>query len=523
MGDKKLVDLKLDRYDHVWDLDTVVASQGNISGYIWPVIEYGNLSTTERKADVRQLRPGVFRKTIIEQIIADAGFTASGSYQVYDKYDRSVVAFANDSFVHSKAFTDKANVLSASARSTVRQELLSDFRTFLIVFQDRAATDPGNHWNGTEYTSTEVARFHVKLKYNMDLRDVYKGGSNPQIYMDIQLKRAGSNNWETLARNITAGVGDFTSFIYYDQVIEIDVDLNPGDKLRVWASNDPAIHRILGILLPGASIDITYTATDVVYGQQVQLAATLPDITQKDFFKDFLQNFGLIAIPDSFSKKLLLINMEDVYANKPIAQDITDKLIDATETVTYALTGYGVNNLLTYKNDDAVPATLGNGTMVLDNLTLEDNVTLFTSVFSASLKVPRLNGLNVTQIRKIDDPLKSLEFKTKTSPRILLDVKQSTPFNFFDGSRSKDVNMISLPNFDGLEYQNLLNDNYPEIQRMLNRPYVVVKSLVLKETDIADVDWRIPVYDKLSASYYYKNQITYIQGDESTISLIRLP
>jgi len=85
------------------------------------------------------------------------------------------------------------------------------------------------------------------------------------------------------------------------------------------------------------------------------------------------------------------------------------------------------------------------------------------------------------------------------------------------------VSQISLPTFTGLSYVDLLADNYVELARMLYRPFVVNKQILLTEVDISNIDWRIPVYDGKSASYYYKNLITYQQGSVSTISLIRMP
>jgi hypothetical protein len=522
LGNKNIRDLDLSQWDHIWDLNTVMLSQNNTEGYVWPVIDYGGLSETDRAADIAQLRPATFRKTIIEAIIREAGYTASGSYTSYDKYQRSIVPFTNDKFEHGKAFVDATSTISAAARNTVPQTLSNDYRDFIIVFQDKAVSDPGNHWNGSMYTATSVARVHVTANYNLDIRDQYKGGNTPQIGMSIQLSKS-NGEWINIAYNPHPTQGDFVSFVYVDQVLEVDADLSPGDRLRVFAHSDPATNRVLGIVQQGASISIKYTPTDVIYGQSVQLAATLPDITQKNFFKDFLQNFGLIVIPDNYTNKLLLLNMEDVYANKPIAADITNKLIDSEDEVNYSFSSYGINNYGKYKTDDAVPDGTGQGTMVLDNLTLDDSVTLFTSVFAATLKVNKLNGLFVSEIKKIDDPAKSSEFKTKTEPRILLNNNQNTLFDLYYGNTHVQVNSISMPTFDGLDYNTLFEDNYPEIKKMLYRPFAVVKEILLKEIDIANIDWTIPVYDRKSASYYYKNEIKYIQGDISTISLIKLP
>lgn len=515
LGDKNIRDLDLSNYDHIWNLSTVANSQFREDGYIYPVIDYGALSELDRRADVRTLRPATFRKTIIEAIIREAGYTASGSYTSYDKYNKSLLPFTNDLLTHGADYSEFLAGYSMSARKTVAESFYPEVTNRTIVFQDDAATDPKNLWNsGERYT----APFNMKVKINVlyTITQIKVPISNPphNVRVIVQRSNNGGASWSDIADSPTTNTGSGQQ-TFADQPIDAEVDLVAGDYVRVILVK--AVNRVSCTINAGASISITPVVEDSTYGSEIQLAATLPDISQKNFFKDFLQNFGLIVIPDNYKKELLLINMEDVYANKPIADDITDRLIDAPDNVTYSLTGYGINNHGKYKEDDNVIDGLGDGVMVFDNLTLNDNVTLFTSVFAATESAIKLGGLNVSRINK------GADFKTKTQPRILLNSLVNTSFQFYDGSGSQNVPTISLPLFAGLDYQTLFNENYPEILRMLNRPFVVTKPILFKETDIANIDWTIPVYDGKSASYYYKNQITYMQGDVSTISLIKLP
>lgn len=516
LGDKNIRDLDLSNFDHFWNLGTVANSQTNEYGFIYPVIDYGDISETERSADVRKLRPATFRKTIIEAIISEAGYTASGSYTSYDKYNRSIVAFSNDTFNHGPGYSDLINGYKMSARKTVDEGVFPNVTERLVVFQDDSTTDPYDLWNFNKdgYVSPLAMKVSVVVKYTITQRNMPLVNNPREIYMILQRSYNGGSTWIDEVTNQTLSNG-MTEQTFYDQQLEAVLDVAPGHFIRVVLKK--AVNRSYCIIHQGASISINPIKEDVIYGSEIQLASTLPDISQKNFFKDFLQNFGLIVIPDNYKKELLLINMEDVYANKPIADDITDRLIDSQDNVSYSLTGYGINNYGKYKDDDGVVDGLGDGVMVFDNLTLNDSVTLFTSVFAATETAIKLGGIPIPQINKGTD------FKTKTQPRILLNKLFNSSLDFFDGAGSQSVQMISAPVFAGLDYQTLFDENYPEIKRMLFRPFVVTKLILLKEIHIANIDWRIPVYDKKSSSYYYKNQITYMQGDVSTISLIKLP
>lgn len=522
IADKKISDLDLSEYDHTWNLTNVAASQSNTDGYVYPVIDYGSLSNDSRRADVRQLRPATFRKTIIEKIVSEAGYTISGNPLSYDKYVRSLIPFSNDKFSHSKAYAELISGLKVSARKTINQQIDSGTLEQLIILQDDATTDPGNAWDGYVYTSPNNFKATVTFKYSIDQRwTVPVGGSTPETYMFIDYNSgSGFNN---IAQNVTTCSQRLVLESFNDQVITVEINFKSGDQIRIRDLQQPATNRMQSVVKAGAELTITPISEDVIYGSSVQLSATLPDITQKNFFKDFLQNFGLIVIPNNYTKELLLINMEDVYGNKPIALDITEKIIDSPDDISYSFDGYGINNYGKYKDDDAVPDGTGDGVIVLDNLTLNDNVTLFTSIFAASVSNIKMGGVRVCEIKKISDPDKSLDFSIKTQPRILLNNYLSGQFILTDGANSNTVNLVSVPLFDGLSYADLFNENYPEIKRMLYRPFLVNKKILLKEIDIANIDWRIPVYDAKSASYYYKNQISYIQGNVSEISLIRMP
>lgn len=515
LGDKKITDLDLSEYDHIWNIENVMNSQDNVEGYVYPVIDYGTMSATERTVDARNLRPATFRKTIIEKIISEAGYTASGSYTSYDKYIRSIIPFTNDTFQHGPAYAEYLAGFNMSARKTVVQSVPRGPTDGLINFEDSATTDSSGSWHGDYYIAGATFKARVSMKYSITQMFNALFGTPGDVEIFVQKSTVGGGPWTDVGYSVTRNSSSLTQETFIDQPIDFEINMNPGDQLKVVYKK--AVNRVMFSMLAGSSFTVTPVAEDVIFGSGVQLSATLPDISQKNFFKDFLQNFGLIVIPDNYKKELLLINMEDVYANKPIADDISDRLINSPDDISYSMSGYGINNHGKYKGDDAVPDELGEGVMVFDNLTLNDNVTLFTSVFAASQSVFKLGGLSVVQINK------GADFKTKTQPRILLNRIINSNFYFVDGLVALPVLSVSLPTFDGLDYQTLFDENYPEIKRMLYRPFVVVKDILLRETDIANIDWTIPVYDRKSASYYYKNQITYMQGDVSTISLIKLP
>lgn len=521
IGDKKISELDLSAYDHIWNLTNVINSQTATDGYIYPIIDYGQLDDVLKEADARLLRPATFRKTIIEAIVAEAGYTIIGNALSYPKYLNSIIPFTNDKFEHGAGYDAQLATYKTSARNTVDQVTDEADIDTVVVLQDDATSDQYNQWNGSIFTAGNTYRAKLTFNYTIEQRDTFLGGGNVESYLRIEKLIGGV--WTTLGYNITtqSTVGGFSREVFRDQTVVATDDMSTGDQYRILHQQHPGANRMISIIYAGAKLTVEPISQDVIYGSEVQLSATLPDISQTNFFKEFLQNFGLIVVPNNYTKSLELINLEEVYANKPNAIDITDKGFRSVRDIKYSYGNYGINNYGRYKEDDAVPDGFGDGVMVFDNLTLENEVTLFTSVFAGTITSSK-QGLIFAEIKKIEDRLVSLEFKTKTQPRILLDVKQNAQLRIFDGNGSQVVNSISLPTFNGLSYADLFAENYPELQKMLYRPFIVELEMLISEVDLAQLDWRVPLYDGLTASYYYRNSIKYVQGGISRVNMIKM-
>lgn len=525
---KYITDIDLSAYDHFFNVFTIQESQSNTweDGYIWPIIDYGAISATEKIVDVKQLRPAVFRKILIDAIVADTGYTMSGVILSDLRHLTALIPFAGDKFEHAKRYQDTQTNNTATARNQILQTFPSSVNQQVVQFLDDAGTDPQNLWSGTEYAAPGTISVDVKLKYDIEIRDQYKGGTTPSV--NIQIQKFSAGVWTTLAENVHTAVGEFQNYMYEDQILETTTNLVSGEKIRINKTASPATDRVTGTLYPGASVQILNVLTDVIYGQEVQLEATLPKISQKDFFKDWLQNFGLIVIPDPYKKHITVINMQEVYENKYRAHDWTSKFTDRVPDIKYAFGSYGVQNFGRYKDDDNVPDGTGDGVLLFDNQTLKASIELFTSQFAASVFVNKMNGVNVTEIRKIEDPDKSLDFTIKTESRILLDSKQNISIQFFVGDALFTQGFISLPYFQkagspGLGYDELFAEYYPEILRMLYRPFVKTASILITPTDLQNIDFSIPIFDTKDQAYYYNNGILdYIAGEEAKISLIKM-
>jgi hypothetical protein len=119
IGKQKLLRI----YGHTWDIDTVVSSQKNTAGYIWPVVDYGTISypstTGTNIVDIRQMRPGFFLKTMVALMARQAGYRINPNSFLLKQplYDKLIVQFANDDFSHGADYQNTDDNLGMTVQN----------------------------------------------------------------------------------------------------------------------------------------------------------------------------------------------------------------------------------------------------------------------------------------------------------------------------------------------------------------------------------------------------------------------
>lgn len=522
--DKALQELNLSSFDHTWNLSTVSYSQINTSGFIYPIINYGALPGDSRTVDVRQLRPAVYNHSLIDKIITEAGYTYSGNVFQDPVFLKELIPFTNDKFEHSPEWIKNQSGYSAEARKDTLQVLGANNREYVINFPT-IISDPSNRFNGTEYIVQNVVKIKINLKYGIAVKDTFSGGSRPSTWVKFQKYVNGS--WMIIAENQHLVGPDFNEFFYYNnQELEVELNLNPGEKIRVLARHEPDTGRIRSDFLAGSTIKFTYLTTDVVYGQQVQMNMVVPKISQKDHLKDFMQRYCLTPVVDNYKKKITFYSFKNLYANKSIAKDWTEKFTNKKEEAEFSFGNYAQLNYGRYKDDENVTDEFGDGSFAVDNKTIKPETDLFSSVFSATESGAVLNNIQVLSIKKIENSAESTEFKIKTQPRIVVNKTYTgLGITFIDGITSGEPFILtSIPSFSELNYNTLFSKYYYElINYMLKKARKVTREVILEEIDIANLDHFIPIYDANEAKYYYLNQISdYIEGEPTKCEFIRM-
>ncbi|AMR33939.1 hypothetical protein A0256_22070 [Mucilaginibacter sp. PAMC 26640] len=543
-------------YEHLWTVDNIVASQKNTGGWIWPVIDYGNINyniTGINEIDVRNLRPGFFVKTAIDIIVKAAGYKAEGSLLSNPLYPLLIVQFSNDSFEHGTDYQTSLDNASAVLNKSSNQPInpnKNSAQTGTITFTGVDASNPELYQNST-YKAAATVTLAVEFKYGIQVIDTTTaGGSEP--YIDVRIIKY-SNGSSSVISNLEhratsrassgvfgSGVGhkDGKPVDYLQQKQNVDLVLQAGESIGVeyylWPNKD----RIKGTFYGGASLSITNKQTNVVYGQTVQCERIFPDIGQKDLLKDVLQRFGIICQTNSATGTVNFASFRDIVDNIPIAKNWSRRCLDQGKGISFQLGGYAQVNYLKYKEDDTVtPKGFADAQINVADKTLPASGMLFESQFAPTLSRPYIGG-SIAQIKMANSTDKDAEFSNSVSPRILINktidlrANNQRTIKFTDGNPSNDKylnDVISVPYFyssveaNSLLWEDLRKAYYPELEKILRQAKKVERYFMLTPRDILELDLLIPIYLEQDSAYYYINKIdSWRKGLPVKVELVKL-
>lgn len=540
-------------YDHTWDLDSVANSQTKTDGWIWPVVDYGLISTSDftTPIDVHYQRPGFFIKTAIDLLLKAAGYKGKGSLLSDPLCPLLICQFSNSSFDHG---TDEQNNPDYRSIQVQTGQNLSfshpnannptGYIPFSVILADQSHS---YRPLSDGYFAAEITKITASFSFSLTFTSSNPSHASYSSKLAIQIRLFDLND-SSVNTVLTEQVfnyadrGNGNAIIATNQTISFDTVLQAGQNLKVTYEFSGFTGSSFN-LQAGATFAVTNKIQTVQFGQTVQCERILPDVSQKDFLKDTLQRFGIICQTDNANKTISFNSFRDIVNNIPIAKDWTDKCIDQGKQVSFQLGNYAQVNYMQYKTDkNILPLKFGWSQLNIDDQTLPATGTLFESIFGVTLNRPFYGG-TISQITMIDDTSTSNDFTIGVSPRILIDQKldlaaSGKTVTFTDGTNTRVINdYISTPYFFKQDAPALYSDQgkgsllfddlriryYPELEKILTRAKKVVRYFSLNPRDILELDLLIPIYLQQDSAYYYINKIdSWRKGQPCKVELVKL-
>lgn len=315
LGNKRLEDLDFSAYNHTYSVANITSSWDNPggSGYYYPLIDYGNVSTGQygvAKKDFQYttFRPALYVKEYIQKIFAGTDYTFNCSFFDSALFKRLIIP-------HNQTTITALNNTSMNAVAGEQSMNLTNnpYVSYSFVTQGSFNLD-GLGQLFTYNGSTITTNVQVTLSGDVAIYD-----PNQPLYSVILKK----NGLEIGRQDFDASIRRFMACNFTVQ----GITFNNTDTLQV---------EILGTLMV---IDIVFgeikiststpTQVQINLGETIKVSETIPKgIFQRDFFLSIVKMFNLYVYENKFNDKELVISpFVDFYpTTSATALDWTNKI-----------------------------------------------------------------------------------------------------------------------------------------------------------------------------------------------------
>ena len=302
LGNNRLEDLDFSLYNHTYTHENITASwevsgaRGTSnstaygSGYYYPLIDYGNVSTGKLDYNVMTFRPALFVKEYIEKIFAGSDYDYDFALLDTDPFKRLIIP-------HNQKVLSTISNIQLTGTPVVK------------TYTGSGITIP------LQFTSSSLGSFTL---VSSDTTFIY-GGTSKVVNIDFKLIgqyiSGGVATLNIKKSGVTIGsyyIGaPFVGHYFTANINLVDITINTSESLTFsldWTSSSTSYNLIVQ---SGGSLSITTTSSDIVpinYNEAIKINSTIPKgIFQRDFFLSICKMYNLYVYDDIFTDKKIYI------------------------------------------------------------------------------------------------------------------------------------------------------------------------------------------------------------------------
>ena len=320
LGNDRLENLDFSAYDHTYNVANIAASWDSItgSGYYYPLIDYGNVSTgvygvAKKDFQFKAFRPALFVAEYIEKIFEGTDYTYTLDLSAGDLalYNRLIIP-------HNQAFLSSSTNLQLDAYpidqtyTGTAVEVFLEFGTFTLG--NFTLTSSNTLFTYTGSTKVVNIDFNVNGEWEVGQNATMSLLKNGVAIASYSMGVGFAGNYFQANFNISANT------ILTNDTFRIQIAWSLGSQPYTFNS------------LSSSGFDITTTTSEVVpinYAETVKINNTIPKgIFQRDFFLSICKLFNLYVYDDTWDEKKILIKPYiDFYPSSSAdAEDWTNKI-----------------------------------------------------------------------------------------------------------------------------------------------------------------------------------------------------
>ena len=297
LGNRRLEDLDFSEYNHTWNVTSIQNSWDSItgSGYYYPLIDYGDVSTNKDDFHVSAFRPALYVKQYIEKIFEGTTYTLNCDFFNTDFFKKLIIPNntqgiqgTNDRFILGTISATKT-ILNSNTPTARNIDIPFDSTT-LLYFTENGSKSIFTYTDGTKTVRSMASITGV---YQTDAASsitatLYVAGVAVQTLTQTTIS---ANNPFTFNLDWTGNISNT------NQVrIEISVPVTANTYIVSVSSANFTFNQLAAQL------------ASVVYNGTISINDNLPKgIFQKDFFLSVCKMFNLYVYQDNINEKQINI------------------------------------------------------------------------------------------------------------------------------------------------------------------------------------------------------------------------
>lgn len=515
IGSKGLVDLDFTGGINSSILDVSIATMNTTTERITPVMNYGRFDTTTYAPEYSMMEenilPSFYYHTLINKIFSDAGYQKSGTIFSDSKYLKTIVPYGREKWAYGGDFGDKRT--SIYDKTSSQDITYVNLSTTDITFTDEVYQGLLGFYDGTSlYTPIEADAtagyrlFYVTVQLTIDI--TVTGGT-----VDLKLNNAAT------AGPFQTGVGTGS---YVSEITDYGRN---GVALSIRAAGSTGTPAITV-----NSARVSFIAQDTPFigtSSYAYLNLLLPEISQRNFLKDFSLRFGQCFMEKNGT--VYCKSIDEIISNTANAIDWTSKRVKGHDDIDYTPSELGRKNYFKYSNSDfEVSKAFAEASIDIANENLKTEHTL-TSSFGASQT--KLNGnIYMANVNIYDPTLSGFLYDAAYAPgiRVLLVRDRYSyeasvrPRADISATTSYKVAYFADPIQPfSCKWQDTINRYYKLYTQSLQKYKLIKRKYILTEADIQNLDFFLPVFD--GDSYYVINTVSnYIPGKVTQVEMLKI-
>lgn len=559
LKDNSIRDLDLTDYNHHWDIDFVNLSKPQDYPIKYALVDYQTdspntgMNNTDSRAYLGVILPCVYEEFLIEQIAIQKGYTVNNQTKLEPIFQSGKMALPIGGEQYQRD-TDLSRLKGVFQLGTIPTGApLGNFYDGASITSQEQAYWQQYFNSNTNFGGAFVIPDECLITYKLDINLYNDGASAELIYIDVYSTDtvAGSAIIRTYTINVpVTGAPPATPFNFTvtDEVTcviptagycSFSFVVRSASVTNVFNQVGDNYFEILNaeLLLDNRgrlieyNRDIEFENSGIYVYNYVTVASNLPDLSQADYFKSYIQKTCSIVSVDEINKVVNIYPFKKVLDNIPFAKDWSNK-IDLSEVpeISYTL-DYSQRNVLKYQDDEDVIKPSGTDyTILIDDENLEFEQTLIELPFSATEMVERLGGVNICKINRFTSNAFDVEF----NPRSIFITFDSGSFRyrFAVGSDTGSVvfttdipytHFIDIDKAYSLGFErDLYFELWQFISGVIDRTKIVTCLLRLNASDINQLDLTIPIYIEYFNSYFYVSDIKGYNPDRNVSTMVEL-